>query len=389
MPTPSPKRIADLIDRFEFKIDSGLITPEYLNGVQQQIDSLPEPEKGDVNKYYQYGAELQALVYKERGNTADMRACIATAITQAGSPKGLRSRILKGYLRSQPVEASANPTVQSADLSMLSSREQRFMWSHGLQGAPDVKFLVRSPAKLFLLMLLSGGIYYLYWSYKNWCAICDATGRKISPFWRTAFTIFYMWPLFTTIVLLAKQRGFDKNYSGNWLAAGYLFSKLPLMPLYLSSDSQLVVIAVQLLGMCASAAFLIPVQQAAIFAATGQASEKAAVYPKLKPVEVVFVVLGAVGVLSAGGNQISHVGPGAGHGSVWHQMRVNMAKQRVTALTQEYKLCSAYIKDNQARVDASNKQEVASYNTYVAQCEAIHERQGQAVNAYNKLAGGR
>src|ERR1700760_4554418 len=95
----------------------------------------------------------------------------------------------------------------SGDLSRLSEREQEWMGQRELGDTPDIDFLIRSPWVFVAAYICSGTLYGLYIIYKNWQAIRDATERRISPFWRTVFLIFYLWPLFKTAILLAKARG--------------------------------------------------------------------------------------------------------------------------------------------------------------------------------------
>ncbi len=45
-----------------------------------------------------------------------------------------------------------------------------------------------SLSKFIVLSLLTGGIYDLYWFYKNWRFVRDRDGSTIMPFWRAIFS---------------------------------------------------------------------------------------------------------------------------------------------------------------------------------------------------------
>src|SRR5581483_2822746 len=215
----SYKRVGDLIDRLEIKIDAGLVTPGYIEGVRHQLRSIATPEDGHDNRYSQYVQELQALTYRAQGKDEEALKYINAALREVGSPEKLRSRLLKTYVRDNrlPVPEHQRPSVARTgpgDLSLLNESQRAFMRSYGLASTPNVDLLVREPTKFAAMYILSGGYYEWYWTYKNWQAIRDASERKLSPFWRTFFNIFYIVPLFRAMTLLAKSRGFKERISG-------------------------------------------------------------------------------------------------------------------------------------------------------------------------------
>lgn len=106
--------------------------------------------------------------------------------------------------------------------SVLTEREQRFLKSYDITEDTPIQFFTRQPALLLVYMVLSLGAYALYWFYRNWDAVRVATGQKMWPFWRALFAVIYAWPLFKIMTLQAKTRGFEKPYSGGWLALAYL-----------------------------------------------------------------------------------------------------------------------------------------------------------------------
>ncbi|MFY9401991.1 MAG: hypothetical protein WAQ07_01090 [Candidatus Omnitrophota bacterium] len=90
----------------------------------------------------------------------------------------------------------------------------------------DIKYFNTSIMKLVLLFVCTFGIYGLYWHYKNWKAIKDHTGEKISPFWRAFFWIFTCSDLFKIIGLSALGKGINIAYSARDLATFYILMML-------------------------------------------------------------------------------------------------------------------------------------------------------------------
>ncbi len=60
-------------------------------------------------------------------------------------------------------------------------------------------YLYISKTRLLVYIILSFGLYMHFWAWCNWTAVKLQTGRKISPFWRTVFLIFYIIPLINTL----------------------------------------------------------------------------------------------------------------------------------------------------------------------------------------------
>lgn len=59
---------------------------------------------------------------------------------------------------------------------------------------PAVYFPV-STRKFIVMSVATGGLYELYWSYRNWDYIKRRDGLKIMPFWRAWFTLFFHYDL--------------------------------------------------------------------------------------------------------------------------------------------------------------------------------------------------
>jgi hypothetical protein len=164
----------------------------------------------------------------------------------------------------------------------LTTKEQKFLQSYGIEADTKIAFHVRTATVLFWMMVLTSGLYAVYWFYKNWQAVANASEHKISPFWRVVFAVFYTWPLFKIMVLQAKSRGFTRNYSGGWLALGYLFLPSIISSLYRPKAYNAGSVTVSLVGVVTSAVILGYAQEAASFAVAhdeaGNGDEKTLAY---------------------------------------------------------------------------------------------------------------
>jgi hypothetical protein len=186
--------------------------------------------------------------------------------------------------------------TESQPMLELTPKDDKFLESYGLQPKTKITFFVRPPKTLLLLLIVSLGFYGFYWFYKNWQAVAAATENKISPFWRTVLGLFYTWPLFKIMVLQARSRGFDKNYSGGWLTIGYLFAPMLVEWLYRPGSYNVGSFVLSLVGVAITTWFMLMAQEAAAFAlkASTKATEGSAADSKITKVEIIFTILGLV-----------------------------------------------------------------------------------------------
>jgi hypothetical protein len=322
----SYKHVGDLIDRMETKIDAGLVTPEYLETLQHQLDDIVDETAVRDNRFSQYANELQSLLYRTQNKDEDALEYLSVALEEAGSPRKLHSSLLRNYVLSNPriVSEHVSTSVMQTgpgDLSLLSKKQRAFMRRQGLETTPEVHFLVRDPKQFSILYFLSGSYYESYWIYKNWQALRDASGRRISPFWRTVFSIFYIWPLFRSMTLLAKSRGYKEDYSGEWLATGYILAFIISEVITLFSGSKLVLAIEQIAYIVINAIFYLLVQRAARFAVSKKPATK---HRPVNYVEWAFVVVGALLTI-----QVTYLNyfDSSPLPSVWQQIHTNNTKK--------------------------------------------------------------
>ena len=76
-----------------------------------------------------------------------------------------------------------------------------------------VQFFPVSEGKLMTLYIVSLGLYGVYWFYKNWKLQEPLMDKKIYPFWRAIFSIFFTHALFRRIN--AQATGLEKKHRFN------------------------------------------------------------------------------------------------------------------------------------------------------------------------------
>ena len=110
-------------------------------------------------------------------------------------------------------------------------------------------FFPVSRFKLFVMSLVTFGLYQIFWFYKNWQLFKAATGSNISPFWRAFFNGLFCYSLITKITNRAKLRGIDTNFSPFLLTVAWfglaLCAQLPKPYLLVSFLSVIVLLPVQ------------------------------------------------------------------------------------------------------------------------------------------------
>jgi len=94
----------------------------------------------------------------------------------------------------------------------------------------EIKFFPVSEGKLTTLYILSLGFYGVYWFYKNWELQQPLMDKKIYPFWRAIFSIFFTHSLFRRINeqanVIEKKHRFNANNLATFFVATILVSHL-------------------------------------------------------------------------------------------------------------------------------------------------------------------
>src|SRR5579864_4878942 len=91
--------------------------------------------------------------------------------------------------------------------------------------APTYFFAV-STKKLVIMTLCTGGLYYIYWGFKNWSTIKKINDANIWPEARGFFLIFTCAALFREIYARAKAKGLAEQVSVGSLAAMFIVTEI-------------------------------------------------------------------------------------------------------------------------------------------------------------------
>ena len=111
-------------------------------------------------------------------------------------------------------------------------------------------FFSASPTKLVVMSVATFGIYEAFWFFANWQRM-KKRGQRVSPFWRTMFSIFFCYSLFKVVKETATSSGIPARFSPGFLAFGWVITTL----MWRLPDPAWLVSA-------AAVVFLLPVQKA-------------------------------------------------------------------------------------------------------------------------------
>lgn len=93
-------------------------------------------------------------------------------------------------------------------------------------GAEPVFFNVGA-GKFILFDIISWGVFEAYWSYRNWKYIRDNEGPSLSPFWRSAFGLLWMYDLMRSITASTTLRAAAvPTHSPGALATGWVIGTI-------------------------------------------------------------------------------------------------------------------------------------------------------------------
>lgn len=103
----------------------------------------------------------------------------------------------------------------------------------------QTSFFPVSEGKFITLYILSFGLYGVYWFYQHWKRQKPMMDKKIYPFWRAIFSIFFTHSLFKRInqqaAHLPQQHKFNTNMLASFFVATIVLS-LVVDPLSMSTD---------------------------------------------------------------------------------------------------------------------------------------------------------
>ena len=73
-------------------------------------------------------------------------------------------------------------------------------------------FLVGIP-KFIVLSILTASLYNLYWNYQNWKLVKTHEGSHVSPFWRSVFSVLFIYSLLSKMQVILRSQDPDADLS--------------------------------------------------------------------------------------------------------------------------------------------------------------------------------
>jgi hypothetical protein len=107
----------------------------------------------------------------------------------------------------------APPNAPVADVGARSTDNSNPLFAVGL-------------VKLFVMCLVTFGIYEFYWFYKHWQRIRARDGSDIMPFWRAWFAIFFCYSLFKRMRADGEDLKVASSFAAGPLAALFIIGNL-------------------------------------------------------------------------------------------------------------------------------------------------------------------
>jgi|GEM_PF-6130775 len=80
-----------------------------------------------------------------------------------------------------------------------------------------------SCVKLYVMSTVTLGLYMFFWMYKNWFYVEDHTNKKLSPFFRSMFSIIWFYDLLREINKASEAQGIKSGLHPGLLAFGFIF----------------------------------------------------------------------------------------------------------------------------------------------------------------------
>lgn len=175
---------------------------------------------------------------------------------------------------------------------MPTERDQYLLEAYRIAPKTRLQFFVKAPLHYALLSLLTFGIYDIYWFYMNWMIVRNASKRKMLPFWRALFAIFWIWPLFRLVTAVAAQRGKPSDYSPVVLAATYVATGLTSYSFERDSKQTTGLLLVSFMLALVRIAPVLAIQQPML--EVNRSTNPAAAYEPATKAEVAIMVIGMI-----------------------------------------------------------------------------------------------
>lgn len=243
-----------------------------------------------------------------------------------------------------------------------------------------VEYFVTSPKRLLLLSIFTAGVYQVYWFYKNWSAVKDATGADIQPFWRAIFSVFWAHALFKQIAESAGKGEAKNKYSPNMLATVYVVAAIASNAIGYIEDYGYITFVVGF-GLLVVSTLPLFAMQKVVNAQNGKrAGDVHKGYGKTKK-EMALVLAGnLIFVIWVGSVFLFPASPAL---TPEQQSLLDKSNE----LTAQYDDCSSALKLKEGSLNTNDSIATAAYQSDADKCESIRVQQNEASAKYNAAVG--
>ena len=225
-----------------------------------------------------------------------------------------------------------------------------------------IPFLTMPVWRFALFMAISFGLYHLYWHYVNWQAVKTRDGSAISPFWRTVFTIFWIYPLFKRIIGEARKHKYSVGFSAGLLAGLYIAAYVVSIPLSLFLTYGQLFVA-SLVTLILFVLLTVPMQQAAnAVQPVGRSTDN---WPTLAEMTLLIVGISLFAINFSSLTKSPNM-------TILEDIRAQMnLMKRSIQLSADYASCSDNLKKRLPLIDTNDQAALDAYNADHDKCEAI------------------
>ncbi|MDB5186343.1 MAG: transporter permease [Candidatus Saccharibacteria bacterium] len=239
-----------------------------------------------------------------------------------------------------------------------------------------IEYFATSVKRLVLLSFFTAGLYQMYWFYKNWQAVKNATGAKIDPIWRAIFSVFWAYPLFKHIAESTDERGRGNRYSAKALAVVYIVAAIGSNGLDLVIDSAYILFAVTVVLLAVSIWPVVVMQRQTNKHNDKHAADAHRGYAKTKGEMAVIVIGHLLFVFWIGSLFLSPASPAL-------TPEQQSLSDKANELRTQYDDCATNLKLKEGSLNLDNQAAVDAHNAEVDKCEDVHMQQNEAADKYD------
>lgn len=138
----------------------------------------------------------------------------------------------------------------------------------------EAPFFVVSPFKLVVMTFFTLGLYWWYCFYQNWRLHKVRTGEPVMPFWRSAFGMFFIYPLLKRVDDVVRATGREYHWSILNLTLSYYALMVAVFAMTFMLEGQPWIALVVAVGLQVLSLYLLAVMQKGINFSAGDVTGK-------------------------------------------------------------------------------------------------------------------